>query len=264
MIDIKTRPLGAVSLVVTFFLLTIAHGQTVPGGATGPLWVKAIKDNVVMYTHTGAKVERIAVLKKDTLVQVLGQDRDWYRVKFITEDAEFVGWVLKAEVAVEGTPANPPKRTPKPDPTPRPKDPKEPPPEKKTLSIEETHKKLFELAQIPVSEAPKYTKQYDESGMKTKIRQSGSTGMTLFGGYKAKLEVLELFPPDEVIELYVEDEKIRKLEELREEAHPAFHRVIDYYVRALEAYLERKANFQRLINSAENFWKRIPGIEVGF
>lgn len=264
MMNIKPRPSVSLSLVATLLLLTSAAAQTAPGATSGPIWVRPIKESVVVYTHTGAKVERIAVLTKETIVQVLAQDRDWYQIKFTTENAEFVGWVLKAEMAVEGTPANPPKRTPKPEPRPKPEKPKKTEPEKKTLSIEETHNKLFALVQIPVSEAPKYTVSYNLEGMKDSIRRSGSTGMSLFGGFKAKLEVLELFPPDEVIEAYIEDEKIAKLEELMEEAHPAFHRVIDYYVRALEAYLERKANFLRLISSAENFWKRIPGIHVGF
>jgi len=262
--SIKLRPAMLLSLVATLLLIASAAAQTAPGAPSGPIWVRPIKETVVVYTHTGAKVERIAVLTEDTIVQVLAQDPDWYQVKFTTENAEFVGWVLKAEMAVEGTPANPPKRTPKPEPRPKPEKPEKTEPEKKTLSIEETHKKLLALVQIPVSEAPKYTKSYNLEGMKDSITVRGSTGMSLFGGYKAKMEVMELFPPDEVIEAYIEDEKIAKLEGLWEEAHPAFHRVIDYYIRALEAYLERKNNFLRLINSAERFWKRIPGIDVGF
>jgi hypothetical protein len=226
--------------------------------------VRPIKDNVVVHTSSGSEVHRIGVLTKDTVVQVLQEDRGWYQIKFTRENAEFVGWVLKEEVAIEGTPPDAPKRTPKPDVMPPPEEQEKPEPEKKTLSIQETHEKLLALVQVPVSEAPQYKVTYNLEGMKDSIRQSGTTGMTLFGGFKAKLEVLELFPPDEVIEAYIEDEKIRKLEELMEEAHPSFHRVIDYYIRALEAYLERKTDFLRLINMAERFWKRIPGIEVGF
>ncbi len=263
---IKAWPLVPLTLAVTLYLPTSAAGQSTPAGATGPMWVRPIKENVVVYTSTGAKVERIGILTTENVVQVVGEDRGWYKVKYtsVSENAEFVGWVLKAEVAVEGTPANPPVRQPKPASEETPKKEEKTEPEKKTLSIPETHEQLLKLVEVPVSEAPQYTVTYNLEGMKDKVTQTGNTGMTLFGPYKAKLEVLQLFPPDAVIAAYIEDEKIRNLEELRREAHPDFHRVIDWYIRALEAYLEKKANFQRLINSAEAFWKRIPGIEVGF
>jgi len=257
----RTLLSAVVSLVVTLLPLTFATGQTVSGGTTGTTWVRPVKDSIVVYTSSGTEVARIGILTKDTVVQVFQEDRGWYKIKFVKEDAEFFGWVLKAEVAVEGTPANPPKRTPKPEP--KPKEEKKPEPEETTLSIEETHKKLLLLVEVSIGESPKYTKSVSR-GMRKTTSESGSTGQALFGGGKAKLEVLRLFEVDEVIEVYVDD-KIRELKKLVKEGHPDFKRVIDWYIRALEAYLEgKRPTFESLINRAESFWRNIDGIEVGF
>jgi hypothetical protein len=249
-----------ISLVLTLQFPILAGGQTV-SGASGPTWVRPVKENVVVYTSTGSKVERIGILTENVVVQVVGEDRSWYKIRFTRENAEFEGWVLKQEVAVEGTPANPPKREkPEPSPTPKPKE-EEKQPEEKTLSLKETHDKLTELVQIPVGSGPQVKLSYDLDAMRKSRGVSGSTGMTLFGGQKAKMEVLALFDVDEVIEYFVE-EKIRSLKELEKEAHPDFDRVIDCYIRALEAYIEKKTpDFVRLVNQAERFWNRILGLE---
>lgn len=249
----------AFSLVLTFFLLNSAAGAAASGDATGPTWVRPVKDDVVVYTSTGTRVERIGTLNKDAVVQVLREDRDWYQVRFTRENAEFVGWVLKAEVAVEGTPADPPKRNPKPEPKPETEVPAE-----QRLSIEETHDKLFEMVQIPVGTTPLFKKTWDRSRMKEYASVTGTTPMSWGGAQKAKIDVLYLFDPDEVIQVFVED-KIRELRKLRKEGHPDFTRVIDCYIRALEAYMEGKfPDLRRLVDQAERSWKRIPGVIVGF
>lgn len=255
----------AFSLVAIPMIVIIAEGASPSADATGPTWVRPMQDNVVVYTSTGSKVERIGVLNKDAIVQVLRQDSDWYQVRFVRENAEFVGWVLKAEVAVEGTPPNPPVRNPQPDSAPKPQEAPSPEPK---LSIQETHDKLMEMVQIPVGTAPMFKKAWNRSRMKELINESGSTGMQMFGGQKAKMDVLYLFDPDEVIEVFVED-KVRELKKLRNEAHPDFVWVIDCYVRALEAYIEGKfPDLRKHVAQAERFWKNIaavnPGIEVGF
>lgn len=255
----------AVSLVLTFVSQAITEGAATSGDVTGSKWVRPVKDNVVVYTSTGSKVERIGILNEDVIVEVLREDRDWYQVRFVRENAEFVGWVLKAEVGVEGTPPNPPKRTPKPDPTPKPKDDE---PEETRLTIQETHDKLFEAVQVPVGTSPVFKRSWDRSKMKTYERDTGSTGMAWGGGQRAKMDVLYLFDPDEVVQVFIED-KIRELKQLRKESHPDFVLVINCYIRALEAYVEGKyPDLRRLVRQAERFWKTIaqmvPGIDVGF
>jgi hypothetical protein len=217
---------------------------------------------VVVYTSTGTKAVRIGILNKDVVVQVIREDRDWYEIRFIKEDAEFVGWVVKEEVAVEGTPPNPPKRTPKPDPALTPQ--KEEEPEEKRLTIEETSDKLFEMVQIPVGTSPVFKRSWDRSKMKRYERDTGSTGMAWGGGQRAKMDVLYLFDPDEVLQVYIED-KIRELKKLKKEGHPDFALVINCYIRALEAYIEGKfPDLRKFVEQAERFWKRIPGVVVGF
>ncbi|MDP2895407.1 MAG: hypothetical protein Q8Q12_02460 [bacterium] len=255
----------AFSLVMIPGVLTSSEGAAPSVEATGSTWVKPIKANVVVYTSTGTKVETIGVLDKDVIVQVLREDRDWYQVRFVRENAEFVGWVLKAEVAVEGTPPNPPVRNPKPDPAPKPEETK---PQEQRLSLQETHGKLMEMIQIPVGTAPMFKKTWNRSRMQELVAESGSTGMQIFGGQKAKMDVLYLFDPDEVIEVFVED-KIRELKKLRSEGHPDFAWVIDCYIRALEAYIEGKfPDLRKLVAQAERFWRSIaavtPDMEVGF
>jgi len=261
---------GLTSLVVSpavgFSLLVSVVAQTVSGVSTAPMWVRPAKDMVVVRVWSRRKPdpEPVGVLTKDAIVEVLEEASGWYRVRFIRENAEFVGWVLKDEVVVEGTPADPPQRIPKADPQPSPDKQEIAKPEKKTLSPQETHQKLSELVQVPVSEAPKVTTTFKLDGMKKDVKVSGTTGVSLFGPHQAKMEVLALFRPDEVIEVFVED-KIRELKKLLEEGHPDFSRVVDYYIRALEAYVEKKTpDFLRMINAAERYWKRIPGIQVGF
>lgn len=257
------KPFPAAVLFSAFFslLLTSTSAQTPAPGTTGPIWVSPVKESIVVYTSSGTEVARIGVLTKGTVVQVLQEDRGWYKIKFIKGDAEFVGWVLKQEVAVEGTPADPPKRDPKPDP--KPEQDKEPEPEEKRLSIEETHKKLLPLTHVQIGESPKYTKTVTR-GMKKTIRESGSTGQQLFKGGPAKLEALRLFEVDEVIEVFVED-RIRELKQLLKEGHPDFARVITWYIMALESYVEgKRPDFESYIRRAESFWRNIEGIEVGF
>jgi hypothetical protein len=181
----------------------------------------------------------------------------------VRENAEFLGWVAKEEVAVEGTPPKPPTRVVKPEP--EPKQEKKEEPEEKILTIEETHEKLLKLREVPVSSGPMYKETYNLDGMRHTRSGSGSTGMALFGGQEASLQVLALFDPDEVVEWFVE-ERIRELKKLGQEAHPSFHRVIDWYIKGLEAYVERKPrDLERFVNQAERFWKTIPGVpEVGF
>lgn len=253
----------AISLVLTIVFPALAAGATASESAGSTKWVRPVKDNVVVVTSTGTKVERIGILTKDTVVQVLREDRDWYQVKFTRENAEFVGWVPREEMAVEGTPPDPPKRNPKPEPAPGPKP--DAPPEEQKLSLQETHTKLMELVQIPLGSSPMWKRQYNLSRMKTYRQETGSTGMALFsGGAMAKLDALYLFDPDEVIEVFVDD-KIRELKKLRKEGHPDFTRIIDSYIRALEAYIEGKfPDLRRLVQQAERFWGRIPGVVVGF
>ncbi len=263
-IPVKCRGVFLPAVVSLLFLLlaTIAPCQTAPGGATGPLWVSPVKESIIVYTSSGTEVARIGVLNKGTVVQVLQEDRGWYKIRFVKGDAEFVGWVLKQEVAAEGTPAAPPKRNPKPDP--KPEEDKEPEPEEEErLSIEETHEKLMPLTHVNVGESPKYTKSVAR-GMKKTIRESGSTGQQLFAGGPVKLEALRLFEVDEVIEVFVED-RIRELKKLLKEGHPDFARVISWYILALESYQEgKRPDFESYIRRAESFWRNIDGIEVGF
>ena len=254
---------AVVSLVLIVIPLTFAAGQAVSGGASGPIWVRPVKESIVVYTSSGTEVARIGILTKDTVVKVLGEDRDWYKIRFTREDAAFDGWVLKAEVTVEGTPPNPPKRTPKPDAPPKPEEAKEPEPEETILSIQETHEKLLPLVTVRIGEAPKVTKT-TVRGMKKTTTVKGGTGQTLFSGGPAKLEGLRLYEVDEVIAVFVED-RIRELKKLLKEGHPDFRRVIDCYIRALESYLEgKRPDFESNINRAESFWRNIHGIEVGF
>jgi hypothetical protein len=255
----------AVSLVPMLVSPTGVNGQTSSDAVAVSKWVRPVKDNVVVYTSTGTKVERIGVLNKDVVVEVLREDQDWYQVRFVRENAEFVGWVLQAEVAVEGTPPEPPKRTPKPDAAPQPKEEKT---QEKQLTIQETHDKLLEMVEIPVSTSPVFKRSWDRSKMNRYQEDTGSTGTVWGGGQKAKMDVLYLFDPDEVVQVYVED-KIRELKKLRKEGDPNFVLVIDCYIRALEAYSEGKyPDLRRLVNQAEGFWKRIAervsGIDVGF
>jgi len=252
----------AISLVLTFVFLSIADGATSSGGVTGSKWVRPIKDNVVVYTSTRTKAVRIGILNQDAVVEVIREDRDWCQVRFVRENAEFVGWVVKAEVAVEGTPPNPPKRTPKPDPAAKPKKDEEP--EEKRLTIEETSDKLFEMVQIPVGTSPVFKRSWDRSKMKRYEKDTGSTGMAWGGGQRAKMDALYLFDPDEVVQVFIED-KIRELKKLHKEGHPDFTLVINSYIRALEAYIEGKfPDLRKFVEQAERFWKRIPGVTVGF
>ena len=259
--SVKPFPAAVLFLALFSLLLTSTSAQTPAPGTTGPVWVSPVKESIVVYTSSGTEVARIGVLTKDSVVQVLQEDRGWYKIKFVKGDAEFVGWVLKQEVAVEGTPADPPKRDPKPDP--KAKEEKAPEPEKKTLSVQETHAKLLPLTQVKIGESPKYTRTVTR-GMKKSTRESGSTGQQLFAGGPAKLEALRLFEVDEVIEVFVED-RIRELKQLLKESHPDFTRVINWYIMALESYVEgKRPDFENYIRRAEAFWRSIEGIEVGF
>lgn len=264
MARIRTLAFTGISMAVSSFFLNPATGQTVSNATSGPVWVRPRRNEVAVHTSSGTKVERIGILSEATVVQVLREDHAWYQIRFTRDNAEFVGWVLKEDVVVEGTPPNPPERNPKPEPAPKSKSEENNSPEDKRLSIQETHEKLMELVQVPIGESPMWKKQYNLSRMRTYRKETGTTGMQLFGGQKAKMDALYLFDPDEVIEVFVDD-KIRELKKLRKEGHPEFGSVIDCYIRALDAYIEGKfPDLRRLVEQAERSWKRIPGVIVGF
>jgi hypothetical protein len=220
---------------------------------------------------SGGKLENIGTLTQEAIVQVVREDRGWYQIQFTRDCAEFVGWVLKEEVVVEGTPPSPPVRHPKPDAAPSTDAQKREVPAEKRLSVQETHDKLSELVEIPIGESPVWKKQYNfghpkshRNRLKSQRNESGSTSMQLFGAQKAKMDVLYLFDPDEVIEVFVED-KIRDLKKFQKESHPDFARIIDCYIRALQAYVEGKLpDLKRLVQQAERSWRTIPGLVVGF
>ncbi len=264
MTGLKATLTLASSLAVTLPPVSLARGQNASGVASGSNWVRPTKDNVLVYTSTGTTLESIGVLSKDAIVQVLREDWLWYQIKFTKDNAEFVGWVRKEDVAIEGTPPNPPQRNPKPEPARDPTQDQKKEPQENALSILETHEKLLKLVEVPIADSPMWKKDYNLSRLKSYRNETGNTSMQLFGGQKAKLDVLYLFDPDEVIEVFVED-KIRELKKLRKEAHPDFIYIIDCYIRALEAYTEGKfPDLRSRVEQAERIWKRIPGIVVGF
>jgi len=261
---IRTLAYSGISMVVSSMFLTSGAGETMPGGASGPVWVRPRKSDVQVHMSSGNKLENIGTLTQDAIVQVLREDRGWYQIRFTRDAAEFVGWVLKDDVVVEGTPANPPARHPKPEAAPNGTGQQKELPAEKKLSLQETHDKLLELTQIPIGESPVWKKQYNLSRLKSQRNESGSTTMQLFGAQRAKIDVLYLFDPDEVIEVFVED-KIRELKKFQKESHPDFGWIIDCYIRALEAYIEGKLpDLRRLVQQAERSWRTIPGLVVGF
>ena len=242
-IDVKLK--RCVWVVAVLFACLPATGKLIAAEDTKPKKeiVKPIKNNVPVYT-TSARV-LIGVLDKDAEVVLLRRLGQWCQVQYTKDNNHFVGWVLKEHLDL---PDNKP---------PEKKD--EPKPE--TLSVEETSEKLRPLVRVGVTyKATRGDSWRPDRRHSFEPSERTTVQMTLRfddKGNQAKIEVLARFQRDDAIELYVE-KKIVKLKEFRKTAHPDFHRIIDWYIGALEAYNEDKVpNFRSMIRSAERFWAAI-------
>ncbi len=207
--------------------------------------VKPVKNGVRVYVGDATTRVWIGVVDKDADVEILREAGEWCQVQYTKGDTRFVGWVRREDLAL---PNNPP---------PEKKDDKAP----KILSVGETSEQLRKIVRVGVDykssrgEGWKPEKRYGRRWTKV-----GRVEMKLRfddQGKLAKMEVLSNFQKDAAIELYVEN-KIVELRQFQKIANPAFDRVIEWYIRALEAYNEDKIrNFESLIESADKFWKSI-------
>jgi hypothetical protein len=211
--------------------------------------VKPVKNGVRVYTSSRVL---IGVLDKEAELEVLLEASQWCKVQYTKDGNRFVGWVLKEDLAL---PDSPP--------------PKEEAPKPSLLSVKETSEQLRPLVRVGINYKTSRGEGWDpDVSVGVQSIRSGSTQMGLRfddKGMQAKLVVLARFRRDHSIELYVED-KIVKLKQFREIAHPAFDRVIDSYIRALEAYNDSRSripDFKRLIESAERFWEVLDSQEEG-
>lgn len=204
--------------------------------------LKPARNNVRVYTSSRVW---IGVLDKDAEVEVLLEGDEWCKVQYTKEGNRFVGWVQKGDLAFPESEA------------PKKKEEEGP----KILSVEETSEQLRQLVRIGVdykstrgggfSPGRPFGHKWARVGnVEMKLRLDGE-------GKPAKTLALRYFQRDAAIQFYVE-EKIVKLKEFRKIADPVFYRVVDWYIRAFEAYNEDKLpDFRRLIESADNFWEAI-------
>jgi hypothetical protein len=204
--------------------------------------IKPAKNSVPVYTSSRVW---IGLLDKDAELEVILVAGQWCKVQYTKDGTHFVGWVRKDDVILpEGiSPENDQETKPK------------------ILTLQETSDQLRQLVRVGVDYQSSRGEGWDpkvtvgvtparRGNVQMKLRTDGK-------GMPAKMLVLARFRRDKVIELYVE-QKIVELKQFRQVANPGFYRVIDSYVRALEAYNDNRIpDFKRLIDSAESFWDTI-------
>jgi len=241
-IQVKMRWCVFVSAFL-FAWLPATEGLTAEEGAKPKKQVvKPVRNNVRVYIPPRVW---IGIVDKDAEVEVLGESGEWCKVQYTKGGTRFVGWIRKQDLDL----------------------PNKPPPEKKAetgpkiLSVEETSQQLRQLVRIGVdyksSRGGGFTPdrpfghdwaKVGKVEMKLRLDGKGRPAMTL---------VLSHFQRDAAIQFYVEN-KIVQLKQFRKTAAPVFHRVIDWYIRAFEAYNEDKTpDFRRLIESADRFWEAV-------
>ncbi len=206
--------------------------------------VKPVRNNVCVRSSYGVL---IGVVDKDAEVEVLLKSGDWCKVQYTKDGNRFVGWVLKEDLALTDTP--PPDKGTKDEP--------------KILSAQETSEQLRKLVRVYVEYKSSRGESWNpDTSVGVNPTRTGDVQMVLKfddKGTPAKLVVLTRFRRDHVIQLFVE-KRIVELKGFRNVADPVFDRVIDSYIRALEAYNDGKIpDFKRLVESAERFWEAIEG-----
>ncbi len=250
------RIYGTVMGVVSFALV-IATGNLAPaedaspkkageeakpkkeGEPAGPKqgMARPVRNGVFVRTSSRAV---IGVLDKDAELEVLLTAGEWCKVQYTKDGNRFVGWVLKEDLVLPDQPPGGEETKPK------------------TLSVNETSEQLRKLARVGIAYKTSRAESWNPNDtVGVKHTRSGTTQMTLDftgGGQPAKMAVLARFRRDHAIELYVEKKTV-ELKEFQKIANPLFDRIINSYVRALEAYKDsRIPDFKRLIESADDFW----------
>jgi hypothetical protein len=242
-IEVKVRCCVFISAVLLGWLP--AGGVFTAEEATKPKKqiVKPLRNGVRVYIPPRVW---IGIVDKDADVEILpGETDEWCKVQYTKDGSRFVGWIRKRDLDLPKTPA--------------PKKEEETGP--KILSVEETSEQFRKLVRIGVdykssrgggfSPGRPFGHRWAKVGrVEMKLRLDGK-------GRPAKTLVLRHFQRDAAIQFYVEN-KIVQLKEFKNTASPVFYRVIDWYIRAFEAYNEDKIpDFRRLIESADNFWDAV-------
>lgn len=242
-IEVKLRWCVWVSVFLLAWLPATGNLTAEEGTKPKTKTVKPLRNGVRVYIPP---LVWIGIVDKDAEVEILpGGNDEWCKVQYTKDGSRFVGWIRKRDLDL-------PDNTP-----PKPKEETGP----KILSVEETSDQLRKLVRIGVdykssrgggfSPGRPFGHKWTKVGkVEMKLKLDGK-------GRPAKTIVLRHFQRDAAIEFYVEG-KIVALKKFRKTAAPIFYRVIDWYVRAFQAYNEdRIPDFRRLIESADNFWEAI-------